>query len=101
MIRLRRVIAGAMRHPVLGPLVLILLAFTLALLAIHGTADQGLDGTVVACFALAVLMALLVVLTSTPRLHRLDGRRPARAPPAGRPARRVEPAPFGLVALRL
>lgn len=102
MIRLRRVIAGAMRQPLLGPFVLVLLAFALALLAIHGAGDEALEASLIAGVAAEPVVAMLVALLSRTRPDRLDGHRPTRAPPAERPpATRAAPARLGLVALRL
>jgi hypothetical protein len=82
MIRLRRFLERATKHPVLGPVALLLLALVLALVLVHAAADQALEAdTVVVCLALTALVVVVLIprrpIVQTPALAV-----PARAPPS-------------------
>ncbi len=65
MIRLRKSIQAGLRHPILGPLVLLLLALLLAFVVLHAIED-GIAGELFACvFAAAAVIRLV---TRPPRV---------------------------------
>lgn len=83
MIRLRRTIERARRHRWLGLLVLILLAFLLALLVFHSAADSAELTAELACFAVAVLFVVALLVARPPsslQPQRLRSRGPPGAP---------------------
>jgi hypothetical protein len=88
-IALRRGIERGVRHPVFGPLCLILFALLLALTVAHGLHDQFHDGELVACVAFVVIGAIVSLVL--PPLAGLRSTRlvACRAPPQVCP--RVEP----------
>ena len=81
MIALRRLIERGIRHPLLGPLCLILLALLLAFTVIHGAHDQIHQGELVVCIALLIAA---VISIAVPRLQivRLIAASVSRAPPS-------------------
>jgi len=100
-IRLRAAIFRGLRHPVLGPAVLLLLALLLALLLVHASLDHFLESGLI-CFT-AVLAVLTVVATFRRRPGILSSplARSDRAPPAASPSEAtlaflVPPAPLRL-----
>lgn len=84
MIRLRRRIHLTLRHPVVGPLLLVVLAVLLAFVILHGV-EHGVEGELFTCGILAAA-ALRLVVIALRRLARsaeraeLPGRSPPRAP---------------------
>ena len=97
MIRLRQSIEVGLRHPLLGPVLLLLLALLLVFVIFH-TVEHGVEGLLFSCAILAaVALRLVVVLGRTWRaaadqlqvLGRAPPRRalrflpPSRVPPAG------------------
>lgn len=58
MIRLRTSLLRGLRNPLLAPVLLLLLAVALAVLALHLGIDQALTSALVACAALAGILAL-------------------------------------------
>lgn len=96
MIWLRDQIERGRCHPVLGPVLLVLLAILLAFVAIHGVADQSQhDGYV--CVGLMLLL-VVVLLIPRPRLivvHRLFA---SRGPPRER-VPSAAPTPFPSITL--
>jgi hypothetical protein len=101
-IALRRNIERGVRHPLLGPLCLVLLALLLTFTVIHGAHDQMHGGD-----ALLVCVAFLIgaiVSLAFPRLRMVAVLipRPARGPPARVRARRVpSPRPFAFASAPL
>lgn len=86
MIALRRRIERGIRHPVLGPLCLVLLALLLAFMVIHGAHDQIHEGELMVCVAFLISAIVSLVM---PRLREVVAIAPrqARGPPPR--ARRV------------
>ena len=82
MIRLRQQIERGLRHPVIGPLLLLLLAVLVVFIALHET-SEGVAGHVeLICVALAMVLIAAVPLTEALRLTvRKCGASPSRAPP--------------------
>lgn len=80
MIALRRQIERGIRHPVLGPLCLVLFALLLAFMVIHGAHDQIHEGELMIC--VAFLIGAIVSL-ALPRLRDVVvvALRGARGPP--------------------
>lgn len=65
MIRLRQSIEAGLRHPVLGPLLLLFLALVLAFVVFH-TVEHGVEGLLFSCAIIAaVSVRLMVVLGRT------------------------------------
>lgn len=94
MIALRRQIERGIRHPVLGPFCLLLLALLLAFTVIHATHDQIHSHELVIC--VAFLLGALVSL-ALPRVRDVTASttRVARGPPPRfSTARRVSAQPF-------
>jgi len=83
-IRLRQSIEAGLRHPLLGPLLLLLLGLMLAFMFLH-TVEHGVEGLLFSCAIVAAAgLRLLVVLGRTWRAT------PDPLPPAGRaPPRRA------------
>lgn len=79
-IALRRKIERGVRHPVLGPLFLLLLALLLAFTVIHGAHDQIHEGELIVCVAFLLGAIVSLVL---PRLGDVVSIAPraARGPP--------------------
>ena len=79
-IALRRTIEQGVRHPLLGPLCLILLALLLFFTVVHGAHDQIHEGELVVC--IAFLITVLVSL-ALPQLLvvRITATSSSRAPP--------------------
>src|SRR6266511_767910 len=79
-IRLRAAIFRGLRHPVLGPVLILLFGLLLGLLLLHASADQAHDAGLV-CLAIVVLLVAIVV----PRRLWVRSLRPSstgqRAPP--------------------
>lgn len=92
MIALRRTLERGRSHPVVGPIVLVLLAILLALVCLHA-AHEGWDGAAefgIACVVVATLMGVVVswgVRCVAPL--RLLGQRLRRGPPVARSGRSV------------
>lgn len=95
MIRIRGAIARGLRHPLLGPLLLLLIVVALALIAVHETADDWLLPLLAACVA-AAFVAVLTGFRPPVRPGAFPRGR-ARSPSAA--ADPFRPAPI-LVALR-
>jgi hypothetical protein len=88
-IRLRQSINAGLRHPLLGPVLLIFLAIVLALVILH-TVEHGVEGLLFSCAILAaVVLRLVVVLGRTWRATTEQISVLGRAPP--RPAFRLLP----------
>lgn len=83
-IRLRATIERGLRNPWLRPVLIILLALVLGLLVLHSASDQNQLGTpsgsVIACVAIAFLLAALVAPKRPMPLVRVRRLTP-RAPP--------------------
>lgn len=82
MIRLRHSIEPGLRHPLLGPLLLIFLGLILAFVVLH-TVEHGVEGVLFSCVIIvAVSLRLVVVLGRTWRAATdqlpLRGRAPPR-----------------------
>lgn len=91
MIRLRRMLERGRAHPVLGPILLIVLVLLLAFVFLHLAQDATEVGAM--CLALATVVGLLLI----ERLHRrmsepLVAVRGDRGPPAVSDARMLQPA---------
>lgn len=84
MIRLRQQIERGLRHPLVGPLLLLLLAVLVVFIALHET-SEGIAGHVgLFCVALAlVLLAAVPFAVGLPIAARPAGRQPSRGPPVG------------------
>lgn len=101
MIALRRTIERGVRHPLLGPLCLILLALLLVFTIVHGAHDQIHDGELIVCIAFLLTALMSLVLPQLPSV-RVIALRPSRAPPAPRLAvRPVLRTPIAPIPLRL
>lgn len=103
MIRLRQSIERGLRHPVLGPLLLLLLGLVLAFMVFHAI-EHGVEGQLFACVLFAAAALRLVVVVGRERPIRFDGRALTdRAPPRARALRllRVTRQPTFLFALPL
>lgn len=85
MIRLRRHIERGLRHPVVGPLLLLLLAVLVVFTALHEM-SEGLPGdAAMACVAIALVLMTIIPLTGLPPLAtRPATQHPSRAPPVSR-----------------
>lgn len=104
MIALRRTIERGVRHPLFGPLCLILLALLLVFTVIHGAHDQIHNETgLMVCLAI-VITALLSLLVPRIVVARFVTPRASRAPPQQhrcvrvpvRPLLRSAPVPLRL-----
>lgn len=84
-------IERGLHHPVLGPLLLVLLAVALGLVALHETADEPLGSLLTACAALAFIAALANRRPRPPRVTRPILR--AAAAPCARGVPPPAPAP--------
>lgn len=103
LIGLRRYIESGLRHPVVGPLLLLLLAVLVVFMALHEM-SEGLPGdAAMACVAIAlVLMTVIPLTVSRPLTSRPAAKHPPRAPPVqSRPLRRAEIITLDFVPLRL
>lgn len=84
MIRLRKSLERARKHPVLGPVVLILLLIVLAMVVLHTAMDSHDGATEVGVLCMAVLVLLGSLLFDRVRLARLIvvvAERISRGPP--------------------
>lgn len=88
MIRLRQSLEAGFRHPLLGPLLLLALAFVPAFVVMN-VVEHGVEGLLVTCAVLAAVAVRLVVV-----LGRTWRARPARPSVAGRSPPRYRPAPL-------
>lgn len=82
MIRLRQQIQRGLRHPVVGPLLLLLFAVLVVFIALHET-SEGIAGHVeLICVALAMVLIAALPLAEAQRVTiRPRGASPSRAPP--------------------
>ena len=98
---LRRTINRGVRHPVFGPLCLILLALLVVFTVIHGAHDQIHEGKLIVCVSFLISAIVSLVLPRLP-LIRLVAVRSSRAPPfvlfdtSAPPGRLFGPAPAPL-----
>ena len=102
MIRLRDTIERACAHPLLGPFVILLLVFALALVFVHVLAE-GAEASELGqlCVALAAVLGTLVLITKRSLIPRmLVVEVPARAPP-GQPTPPPATAPPWTAAIPL
>ncbi len=83
MIALRRKIERGVRHPVFGPVFLVLLALLLVFTVMHGAHDQIHEGELMVCIAFLVAAVLLLILPRLNVVH-VVARRASRAPPTRR-----------------
>ena len=85
MIRLRGHIERGLRHPLVGPLLLLVLAVLVVFMALHEM-SEGLPGdAAVACVAIVlILMSIVPLAVSRPVASRRAAKRPIRAPPVDR-----------------
>ena len=90
MIRLRAAIGRGLRHPVLGPLLVIVLAVMLVMLVFHTTHDQLHQAGLLICAAVMLLVAAFLIPPR--RLTPVWRSRPNRRGP---PARRCAPIASG------
>ena len=101
-IRLRQLLDAGLRHPLLGPFLLLFLALILAFVVLH-TIEHGVEGLLFSCaILLAACLRLMVVIGRTWRATAEQLPLLGRAPP--RRARRLLPpsrVPPVLVALPL
>lgn len=100
MIRLRQSIEAGLRHPLLGPLLLVGLALILAFVVIH-TVEHGVEGLLFTCAIIVVAgIRLVVVLGRTWRASSTRSPVVGRAPPrrglSCAPALAVPAVPFAL-----
>lgn len=82
MIRLRQQIERGLRHPVVGPLLLLLLAVLVVFIALHETSESVAVHVELICVALAIVLLAAVPLVEA--LHvatRPLGTNPSRGPP--------------------
>lgn len=103
MIALRRTIERGVRHPLFGPLCLLLLALLLAFTVLHGAHDQLQEsGEFVVCLAIVITVLLSLVVARLPALRVVFlpvSRGPPcqlPLPPVSPPARRTAPVPLRL-----
>lgn len=102
MIRLRRQIERGLRHPVLGPLLLLLLAVLVVLTALHEVREGVPGDAAVACVAIAILLMAGTPLTrSRPAATPPTAAHPPRAPPKSRELPVIEIRAPDFVPLRL
>jgi len=96
-IRLRHWADATLRHPLVGPLLLLALVLLLAFVVLHGF-EHGVEGELVTCGMLAAAVLRLFAIACRRRDERLElARLPARSPPpAARSAARLQPAPLPL-----
>src|SRR5262245_42983483 len=80
MIALRRKLQRAAQHPLLGPVVLLLLALLLVFTALHATHDQMHSDDLIVCVAF-VLLALSSLLRKPPSIFRSIVQLESRGPP--------------------
>ena len=67
MIRLRELMERWLRHPAVGPILIVLLAVALAFLVLHEVGEGSLESFAAACATLAALGAVgLLLLRATP-----------------------------------
>ncbi|MHB1243412.1 MAG: hypothetical protein ACYC1P_08460 [Gaiellaceae bacterium] len=74
MIRLRELLERWLRHPAVGPILILLLAVALAFLVLHEVGEGSLESFAAACATLAALGALgLLLLRARPAAPALRG----------------------------
>ena len=100
MIRLRQSLEAGLRHPLLGPLLLLFLGLILAFVVLH-TIEHGVEGLLFSCvIVVAMSLRLVVVLGRTWRAATEQQSPFGRAPPARTlrvfPLSRVPPARVAL-----
>lgn len=100
MIRLRQALETGLRHPLLGPLLLLCLGLLLAFVVFH-TVEHGVEGLLFSCAILAAVTLRLVVVRGRiwrVRLGRLPlaGRGPPQPVAAALPAIRRPTVLFAL-----
>lgn len=102
-IRLRRLIDRGRRHPVVGPLLVLVLVLLIAFAVLHeGHESAGIDAGVL-CIGVAVILMVAALIAPPTALARVEGAVvPARAPPRQPGAAPVSRAvPPGFLTLRL
>ena len=101
-IQLRQSIERGLRHPLLGPVLLLLLGLVLAFMVFHAI-EHGVEGQLFTCVLLAAAVFRLVALNGRVRFIRLEPRvLTDRAPPRSHPDRLLRTrAPAFLFALPL
>ena len=93
--RLRQQIDRSRRHPVLGPLLIILLVLMIALMMLHeGSESTGLDLGALCVGIMLALLRLVVPRPTTPESRPTPEAKAARAPPR-RACRLGMPTGFG------
>lgn len=100
MIRLRQSLDAAVRHPLLGPLLLLFLALVLAFVCLH-VIEHGVEGVLIACVLLVAAGVRLAVVVG--RVCRAADAAPGplrRGPPA-RVVRWERPPPAARAAVAL
>ena len=71
MIRLRDILEGGRAHPILGPILLVVLVFLLAMVFLH-VAAEGMDAaTEVGAICVGIATALGLLVTNRPRRGRV------------------------------
>lgn len=83
MIRLRREIERGLRHPLVGPLLLVFLAVLVVFIALHETSDSIAGHVALICVAIAIVLLAAVSLAGVPHpATRSLGTNPPRGPPS-------------------
>lgn len=95
MIALRRTIETGVRHPIFGPVCVILLAFLMVFTVMHGAHDQIHEsvGELLVCIAI-VLTAVIALLGCLPHVVRLAAVLMPRPPPCRPPRASVHERSF-------
>lgn len=92
MIRLRRIIECGLRHPVFGPLLLLVVVALVVFVALHGATDTLAGEAPLVCVAIVMVLLAALLVTSEFLIARsiLLGQRIPRGPPS--PGARLLPA---------
>ena len=82
MIRLRCQLERGLRHPVLGPLLLLALVVLVAFIALHETSEGMAGHAELICIAIAIVLLVAVpLIQGLPVAARPAGTQSSRAPP--------------------
>lgn len=71
MIRLRELMTRWLRHPAVGPILIVCLAFALAFLVLHEVAEGSIETLLAACATLAAFVAVVTVARGATQIRRL------------------------------
>ena len=77
---LRQSLEAGLRHPLLGPVLLLFLAFVLAFVVLH-TVEHGVEGLLFTCAIMAAVVLRFVIVLGRISLVRRELRLPARRGP--------------------